>query len=414
MNTLNSVVILGGGQAGISCATALRRRGWLGSVSIISDEPVPPYERPPLSKKVLTGHIDPTTLTISDKSTLEQANIGLITGSVNKLDRVNRELRLDDDRVIAYDHLVLATGASARMLPPSIPGSEAKGIHVIRKITDAESIRDSLSDAHHICVIGGGFIGVEVAAALNAIGKNVTVLEATPRILNRVAPTALSDWVTDHLQNSGVTIALESSASRFEVDEHNRVSAVIDQNGTAHPADLVVVGIGALANTDVAADAGLEIDRAVVVDEYLLTNDGAISAIGDCAVQYRRNGTLHRPESVQAAQDQGRYVAHRILNPTDHPYDAVPWFWSDIGSARVQMAGAIGTATTIIRRPTDDDKLSLFGFINDELIGVATVNKTKDYMAGRVLLENRIPLTPEMAADPEFDIHGYARAKQSH
>ncbi|NLE97553.1 MAG: oxidoreductase [Propionibacterium sp.] len=403
-------MIVGAGQAGISCAMALRRGGWEGPVTLVGREPHFPYERPPLSKRVLIAEVGPESLILADDDALAKLEVEFVQAEVVAIDREHRRVRLSDGSERDYGHLVLATGGNPRYLPAALPGADTPGVHVIRTIDDAVAVAHRLETVRDVVVIGGGFIGVEAAAALASAGRNVAVLEAVPSLLARVAPVELGEWATSYLERHGVTVRTSTMAASIDTDDDGRLSGVTATDGARYPAGLVIVGIGAVPEVALAESAGLRVERAIVVDDDLRTDDPAIFAVGDCAVQVRADGTQHRLESVQAAQDQGRHVAGVLLGTSVAGYREVPWFWSDVGEARIQMAGRIDLATDVILRgDVADDDFSLFGFDGDTFVGVATVNRSRDYLAGRMFLRSGRELQRSTAADEAVDLRALAR-----
>lgn len=404
------VLIVGAGQAAIACATALRRGGWQGPVVMIGREVHLPYERPPLSKKVLLGTVSAEMIALTTAAELADMDVRFHQGEVLAIDRERKVVTLNDGEEEAYDHLVLATGSSARQLPSSVPGSQGAGVHVIRTLDDAVAVAEKLDGVEHVAVIGGGFIGVEVAAALAGTGRSVRLIEAMPSLLARVAPARLGQWVTKYLQRLGVQVLTGTGLAEIE-REGEAITAVIDTDGNRHSAELVIIGIGAIPDVQYAADAGIEVDIAIVVDDELQTNDPAISAIGDCAIQHCQDGSVHRYESVQTAQDQGRYVARRLLGTNRGSYNEVPWFWSDVGPIKIQMAGRIDQAEDfVVRGDQNAESFSLFGYRDGTFVGMAAINRTLDYMAARMFLSAGRDLPAEAAGDESTDLRALARA----
>ena len=326
------VVIVGGGQAGLEAAAALRAQGYEGSVTLIGEEPHAPYQRPPLSKDYLAGKSDADSLPLRADVFYQNNRIELLTGvRVTAIHRGEHELETASDKRIPYSKLILATGARNRML--TLPGAE----HVLylRSWSEADAIRTRMADAKSAAVIGGGFIGLEVAAALCAQGKAVTVLEAGDRLMARAVSPALSEFFLNLHKNHGVDVRLKTGITEVKKD------TVLLNNGTVIASELTVAGIGVLPNQELAAEAGLAVANGIAVDDLLRTNDPDIYAIGDCAHHPNRfAGNLPqgraRLESVQNAVDQAKCVARGILgNPT--PYTDVPWFWTDQFGVRFQM-----------------------------------------------------------------------------
>ncbi|MDO5701407.1 MAG: FAD-dependent oxidoreductase [Bowdeniella nasicola] len=407
---MDRVVIVGAGQAAIACATALRRGGWKGPITMIGREVHLPYERPPLSKKVLLGVVSGDQIALTSEDALAELDVTFQCATVAAIDRERRTVTLADGGEVRYDHLVLATGSAARALPASLPGAEGPGVHVIRTLDDALTVAQLLDQVRDVAVVGGGFIGVEVAAALALADRQVCLLEAVDHLLARVAPPRLGRWVRDYLTRLGVDVQTGTGLAQIE-REGERILAVHDTAGVRHAADLVIVGIGGVAEVEYARDAGLEVDGAIVVDDELVTSDPRVFAIGDCALQRRADGSIHRYESVQTAQDQGRYVARRLLGTHRGPYAEVPWFWSDIGPIKIQMAGRIDQATDIVVRGDEaSESFSLFGYCDGAFVGMAAINRTLDYMAARMFLNSGANLPASAAADESADLRALARA----
>lgn len=410
MGTDDGAVVVGAGHGGLSCALALREEGWSGPVTLIGDEPHPPYDRPPLSKRVLVDPASAGSITLADGESLARSEIRLVSGRVERIDRAARKVLLVDGTRRGYDHLVLATGAVPRTLPDGLPGARAVGVQPIRTLDDALAVAALLEDSDDVVVLGGGFIGVEAAAAIAISGRRVTLLEKLDALLPRVAPQPLADWVAAHLAGLGVDVRTSTTATAVETDASGRVTAVRDSAGGCHAARLVVLGLGALPASGLAEAAGLTVDGGIVVDGQLATADPHVSAIGDCAVQIRGDGSRHRYESVQAAQDQGRHVARRLVHPATAPYDEVPWFWSDIGPSTVQLAGRMDLARrTVVRGGPGSGSFSLFGYDGEDLVGVAAVDRPRDYLAGRALLRKGRSLPATVVADESADLRALAR-----
>lgn len=406
------VVIVGAGQGGLSCALALRSGGWTGPITLVGREPHQPYERPPLSKQVLVGAVEPDALVLAPDDALAEQQVQFVHDDVVAIDRDARTAMLRDGGPLHYDHLVLATGAVPRRLPADFVGVDARGVHVLRTIDDALAVAHDLDGATDVVVVGGGYLGTEASAAFASVGRRVALLSATPTLLARVAPSPLGQWVERYLQGLGVVVHTSATAASITTDADGRASAVTDTAGREHPAQLVLLGIGADPDVDLARAAGLTVDGAIVVDGSLRTDDPAISAIGDCAVQRGADGSTWRPQSVQAAQDQGAYVAARLLGTADGWYAEVPWFYSDVGEARLQMVGRMDLATDLVLRgdPGSDD-FSLFGYDDGRLVGAATVNRPRDYLAARALLRRGRTVPPEVVADPSSDLRALSRAR---
>ena len=399
------VVVVGAGHAGVQCAASLREGGFRGTVTIVSDEGSLPYQRPPLSKEHL--HETATPLPLRGPSFYEDNDVALLRGvSVERVDRRRREVVLRDGRSLPYTGLVLATGARARCLPSVDPAHPA--VHLLRTLADAERLRAALTTAHRAVVVGGGFLGLEFAAGARQRGVAVTVLEAAPRVLAR----SVSPLVSAHLQAaheaSGVRLVLGEGLSALRLDDRS-AQAVVGTSGEVHPADLVVLSVGAAPRDELAREAGLAVDDGVLVDEHLRTSDPAVLAVGDCARLSRpAPGAPGRLESVQNATDQARHAAQVLLG-VQEPYTAVPWFWSNQGTVRLQIAGVRShDDATVTVGEVDAGRFSVLSFCGERLTAVESMGRPADHLAARRLLAGlRLP-TPHDAAAPEFLLKRFA------
>ncbi|MFC4314564.1 NAD(P)/FAD-dependent oxidoreductase [Steroidobacter flavus] len=396
-----SVAIIGSGQAGLQVAVSLRELHYEGRVVLIGDEPHLPYSRPPLSKAYLLG--ETADLALRPQGYFAQHHIELIAGKrAVAIDRTRRMVGLEDESVIEYDHLVLATGARNRPLP--IPGAELGNVFLLRTLDEANVLREQMVTARNIVVIGAGFIGLEFAATATKFDAIVTVLDVADRPMARALSKTMSAVFTREHEKSGVRLMFNSQVMRLLGERH--VTAVETVDGQVLPADLVLVGIGVIPNVELAATCNLTVENGIVVDEFLQTNDPHISAIGDVAAYPNRysNGARVRLESVQNASDQARCVASRIMGQPA-AYEAVPWFWSTQGNLKLQMAGLpSGGCEEVVRGDLNSSKCSVFLFRDGKLACVETLNKPADHMLARRLLAERAALTPGQAADPTFDL----------
>lgn len=404
------VAIVGAGQAGFQTASSLRQEGFAGRVLLIGDEPALPYQRPPLSKSYLAGDSGLDELWLRPQSFYEKERIELVTGeTVTQIDRPGRRLRLGSGGEIACDQIVLATGA--RFRPLAVPGAELDGVLPLRTLADADLLRERLGEVREIVVVGAGFIGLEFAAVARAAGVGVHIVEVTQHPMGRVVSDQTSRFFTGAHIAWGSTISLGAAVVRI-LGAGGRVEAVELDDGRVLPADLVLVCIGVLPNTELARDAGFEIGNGVVVDEYLATGAAAIAAIGDCANFPTRfaEGRV-RLESVQNGVDQARSVAARIAGKPA-PYDKVPWFWSDQADLKLQIAGiTAGHDAAVVRGDPEAGSFSVFCFRERRLIGVESVNRPADHIVARRLLVVEPRLTPEQAADESFDLRAHAARK---
>ena len=401
------IVIIGAGQAGVQTAESLRAGGYAGRITLLGDEPHGPYHRPPLSKAWLAGEMDGAQLVMRAPEMLARKNIELRTEvKVASIDRAAKQVLLADGSALPYDGLVLATGSTPRSLP--LPGGDAAGVHALRSRGDADAISARLAlcqeQQRPVVVIGGGFIGLEVAATARKKGLAVTVLEAAPRLLGRVLAPALSDWYAALHRSHGVELVFDARIEALETAADGSVSGVRLADGHLLPAGLVVVGIGVNANDGLAQAAGLECERGIVVDACCRSSDPAIVAAGDCTARRLADGSLIRLESVQNATEQGKSAAAALLGQ-ERPFTATPWFWSDQYDKKLQMAGLSGGAEQwAVRGDMTGTSFSIYHFRADKLIAVDSVNAAKDHLQARKLLDAGISPTPEQAADLGFNL----------
>ncbi|MGJ5008791.1 NAD(P)/FAD-dependent oxidoreductase [Bradyrhizobium oligotrophicum] len=400
--TKGPVVIVGAGHAGFQLATSLRQAGFADPIHLINDEPHLPYQRPPLSKAYLKGTGGPETLMFRPQKFYADQTIDLVYDRAVAVQRDQRKVLLASGRTLDYGHLVFATGARNRLL--DIPNANLPAVRYLRILDDSEALRGLLADAKRAVVIGAGFIGLEFAATARIKGLEVDVLELGARVMARAVTAEISDYFQKQHAEAGVRIHLGVQATSIEADG-NKVTGVSLSDGRHIPADLVVVGVGVLPNVELAAEAGLQVASGIVVDEYLLTSDPHISAIGDCAlfVSQRFGGTL-RLESVQNATDHARCVAARLTGDVK-PYDGQPWFWSDQGNDKLQIAGlTTGYDQVVLRGDPAQKAFSAFCYKEGRLVGIESVNRAGDHMFGRKLLAAGGTLDAAKAADPSFDL----------
>lgn len=399
------VVILGAGQAGFQLAASLRQGGHQGAIRLVGEERGLPYQRPPLSKAFIKdGNAE--RLAFRDADFFDKNGIELSAGiRAESLDIAARRVRLSDGRMVNYAELVFATGARNRHLP--IPGLDATGVHALRTLADAAMVRDALAQAQRIAIIGGGFIGLEVGATAAALGRKVTVLEGTHRLMSRVVSETVSDFFHARHEAAGIAVRLHAFASRI-VTTDGRATGVETRDGSVIEADLVLVAAGVVPNSEIAEEAGLFVHDGIRVDDLLQTEDPHVSAIGDCAsFPFGEDGIHIRLESVQNAIDQARCVAARLLGKPER-YARLPWFWSDQGPWKLQIAGLTTGADHHVVRAADD-RLTVFCFRRSELVGVETVNAPADHMASRKLLDRSAPTTLDQLAAVDFAIPALLR-----
>ena len=396
------VVIVGSGQAGVETAAALRHNGFAGSVTVVGEEPDLPYQRPPLSKEFLKS-VEDTSLPLRGEAFYAANAIELRLGVVaERIDRERRELVLKGGERLPYDHLVLATGARNRL--PPVQGLDPARVLELRTLAHARALTARLPDLRHVAIVGGGFIGLEVAALLRQRDIAVDVLEAADRPMGRVLSPAMSDAFRAFHAEMGTRLRLGTLAR--DVAPRGDGFTLTLSDGSTLDTDAVVVAAGVVPNVELAVAAGLEVDNGVAVDALLVTSDPAISAIGDCASHpnpYGGDGPI-RLESVQNAVDQAKCVAARLAgNP--QAYNALPWFWSHQGPIKLQIAGlSLGMDETATRGDPASGKFSVFVYRQGRLIAVESVNSPADHMVARRLIAAGISVPKEAAADPATDL----------
>ncbi len=408
MTVPERVLIIGGGQAGYQAAASLRQEGFAGDIAIVGDEPGVPYQRPPLSKAYLLGKIGADALRFRPDAFFGEQRIARLHQRGVAIDRAAREVQLQDGSRAGYDHLILATGARNRI--PAVPGIELDGVFGLRTIADADALAQSLAAARHAVVIGAGFIGLEFAAVAAAKGVAVEVVEIGDRPMARAISRPMSELFSAGHAGWGVKLNFACGVARI-VGRDGRVSAVETTDGRLLPADLVVYGIGVLPNAELAAEAGLAINNGIRVDATLLSSDAHISAIGDAASFVCPHAERAiRLESVQNAVDQGKCVAARLVGKPA-AYAALPWFWTDQGDLRLQIAGlSDGHDQTVLLGSAQTRQLAVLCFRQGRMIAVETANRTMDHMAARKLLLRSPALTPQQAAEPGFELKAYEAA----
>lgn len=403
------IVIVGSGQAGFQTAVSLRQEGFEGSIAIVGEEPGLPYQRPPLSKAYLKEGVA-DRLRFRDAGFFETNRILLEDGArVAEIDRHGKSVRLEDGRQLGYGHLVLATGARNRRLP--IDGIDLDGVVDLRTLAHADALRDVMASTRRLVVIGGGFIGLEIAATARAMGAEVTVLEATDRLMSRVvSPPVSAHFLAAH-REAGIDVRLDTMAKRV-IGANGKASGVELQDGSSVEADLVLVAAGVVANCELAEAAGLYVHDGIRVDDRLATEDPDISALGDCAsFPFGHDGMPTRLESVQNAVDQAKCLARRLTGKPER-YAALPWFWSDQGPHKLQIAGLAVGADHHKEHSGGEGKLTVLCFRRGELIGVETVNAPADHMAARKLLSADQPVTLDDARAAGFDVTALFRARK--
>jgi len=380
MSALASILILGSGHAGIQAAAALREAGFSGRVTVFGADPELPYHKPPLSKEVLRSG---ERIPLRGEGFYAAQGIELRLGEpVERIDREYKCLVLESGEPVPYGHLILATGAVNRRL--DLLGRPAKNAFHLRDARDAMALKPALELGRDLLVIGGGFVGLEVAATARQCGLSVRVLEAGPRLLSRALSPALSQIVCDLHCAAGVDITSSTQLAGLERDaKSTRIVRALLPDGSALPVDILLVAIGALPEVALARAAGLEVDNGIIVDSSLRSSDPDISAIGDCAsFPCGLFAERLRLESVQNAGDQARHVAARLMGSTA-PYRALPTFWSQQFDARIQIAGLPALADRFLRRSVSDAQHVIIGLQADRVVSVETVNAPKQHVLAR-------------------------------
>jgi 3-phenylpropionate/trans-cinnamate dioxygenase ferredoxin reductase subunit len=400
------IIIVGGGQAGLQIADSLRHEQFDGPITLFGAESHAPYNRPPLSKKWLLEQSDPATLAIRGPEALQRRRIDLQLGcAVRAIDRAACEVHSADGRRHTYAGLALATGAELRKLV--LPGTNLRGVHALRTIEDAQAISAALdvcaARGLPLVVIGGGFIGLEVAATARKRGVEVTVLEALSALMSRVVAPPVSAAAARVHRAHGVRLVFDVTVTELTGTD-GAVRAVRCANGSEYTAGCVVVGVGVSPEDRLARAAGLECDHGIVVDDCSRTSDPLIVAAGDCCARRRPDGTLLRLESVHNAMEQGKAAAAALLGQT-RPFVATPWFWSDQYDLKLQMVGlSHGYDEVVTRGDLERPAFSAFYFRAGRLIAVDSLNCIPDHMQARKLLDRGISPTPAQLADPEFEL----------
>lgn len=400
-------IVIGGGQAGLQVCDSLRKFGYEGELLLIAEEPVLPYQRPPLSKHYLGGDLDAARLSFRPASHYEKLGIALRLGvRVTALDRERREVVCSDGSRLPYARLALTTGTRVR--PLSCPGAEHPAVRYVRTLADSDGLRAALADARRLVVVGGGFIGLEVAAVARKQGKDVVVIEALDRLMARAVSPQISNYYATLHRGHGVDLRLATGVTAIE-PAVSGVRVLTDRD-EACAADVVVVGIGVVANDEIAAAAGLACRNGIVVDECARTSDPLIVAAGDCTMHM--NGFLGRElrlESVQNAVDQARVAAGTMCDQPE-PYVQVPWFWSDQYDVKLQMAGiGMPCEESVLRGDPAAGSFSYFYFRDGRLCGADSVNRPADHMACRRLLAQGTMITPAQVGDEGVDLMQIAR-----
>jgi 3-phenylpropionate/trans-cinnamate dioxygenase ferredoxin reductase subunit len=408
---VTGLVVIGASYAGIEAALRAREAGYAEPVRVVTDEAWLPYQRPPLSKDFLLDVVSEQNLILRDGAFFESKRIDLVLDQrVTAIDRQARRVELAGGSWLNFDKLVIAPGSHARRL--SVAGAELDGVCTLRSVADALDLKARLGEASELVIIGGGFIGLEVASSAARLGKKVTVVEAAPRLLERAISPVVSKFLLDAHRGAGVDVRLGETVASM-IGNAGRIAGVSLRSNARLRADLVLVGVGAIAADELADAAGLRCSNGIVVDEHGRTEAGDIYAAGDCTNHFNRfAGSWTRLESVQNAQDQGRVAGLAIAGHRE-PYDSVPRFWSDQYDIKLQITGlSVRHDRIAIRDSVEEGTFSVFHYKGGKLIAVDGVNRPGDQMTARRLIAMGMSPSPEQAEDPSFDLKSLLRAAQ--
>lgn len=395
-------IIVGASHAAAQLAPALRQQGWDGEILMIGDEPYLPYHRPPLSKTFLTDEKSADSLALRPAAFYEKNGIEFRPGRVVAIDRAQKRLTLEDGEQLGYDKLALCTGSRVRTL--DLPGSDLEGVHYLRGIADLEGIKKHVGRDKHAVIIGGGYIGLETASTFRKLGMHVVVLERAARILQRVTAPELSAFYTRVHGEEGVAIHTDMAVTGIVGNQH--VETVACADGSEFPADLVVIGVGVLPNTELAEQAGIATDDGIRVDEFCATNDADIVAAGDCTNHFSKlYGRRIRLECVPNAHEQGKTAAVSICGGRKE-YERLPWFWSDQYDFKLQIAGlSEGYDQVVVRGdPHTGRSFAAFYLKEGRLIAADCVNRPQEFMLSKKIISGQREVDPKRLADESIAV----------
>jgi 3-phenylpropionate/trans-cinnamate dioxygenase ferredoxin reductase subunit len=396
------IIVAGAGHAAGQVLATLKQQKFAGKIILIGDEPYLPYQRPPLSKKFLSGEMPPERLYVKPPGFYDDPQIELhLSTRITEINRDGHSVSTDAGGDISYDKLILALGSRVRRL--SLPGAELAGVHYLRDISDVDGIRAEMEQGKRLVIVGAGYIGLEVAAVSRQLGLDVTVIEMAERVMSRVVSPEISDFYQIEHAGKGVNLKLATGISA--IHGTTRVESVETSDGEQIAADLVVVGVGILPNTELAAEAGLEVNDGIVVDDRCQTSDPDVYAIGDCSTHpnsiYDRQLRL---ESVQNALEQAKTAASNICGQEAH-YSEVPWFWSDQYDLKLQIAGlSQGYDSVVIRGNPADRSFACLYLRDGVLIATDAVNAPRDFVQSKALIAARVQIDPEQLSDSDIQL----------
>lgn len=393
-------IIIGASHAAAVLAPSLRQEGWDGEILVIGNENHLPYHRPPLSKAFLVGEKTCDELSIRPQAFYDKNEIRFLNGHVSSINRVDQTLTLVNKEVLHYDKLAICTGARVRQL--NFPGDQLAGIHYLRNIEDVQGIQKDIQPGKRAVIIGGGYIGLEAASALNKLGLAVTVLEMSSRVLQRVTAPQLSAFYTRIHTEEGVNIVTNVSLS--EIRGKRRAEEVIGDNGEVYPADIVIIGVGVIPNVELAQEAGIAVDNGIIVDQSCMTQDPNIYAAGDCTRHYNKIYDRDlRLESVPNAGEQAKVAASAICGG-DKIYNTMPWFWSDQYDMKLQIAGlSEGYDEVLLRGDSNHGRsFAAFYFKDGRLIAADCVNRPQEFMLAKKVISQGLDIDPKRLVDEEI------------
>ena len=402
MSLIRNVLIIGAGQAGAQTAYSLRQQGFSGGITIVGDEPALPYQRPPLSKGYLKGELPAERLFLKPEAYYSDHNIDLkLSIAARRIVLSDKTVELANGEVLPFDALVIATGARPRKL--DIPSAGLEGVLELRTLADVDQLRAHAREGVRAVIVGAGYIGLETAAVLRAMGAEVLVLEAAPQILGRVAGPEIAEFLTEQHTRSGVEIRLNSVIEAFEGEGH--LTGVRLGNGDVIPANIALIGIGVIPNQELAAEAGITCANGIVVDDGMRTSVEGVYAVGDVAWRplplYARQGRL---ESVHNAIEGGKIAAAGILG-VERPAMDVPWFWSDQYEVKLQTAGLwSGADASIVRGSPEDGKFAVYYLRDGVLLAIDAVSSPPDFIVGKKLVAAGVSPSPELLADETISV----------
>lgn len=403
---MERIVIVGAGHAAGQIVATLRQKKFAGNITLLGDEAWYPYQRPPLSKKFLAGELPADRLYVKPQSFYADRNIDVqLETEVTSINPESRSVQCNSGQSFNYDKLIIATGSRPRKI--DLPGSDLPGVHYLRTIDDVNAIRASLTAGSRIAIIGAGYIGLEVAAVAAQLGHAVTVVEMADRVMSRVVSEEVSSFYQSVHSAHGVSLELSANIDRLTGTD--RVDGVALTSGQMLPADIVIVGVGIVPNTELAEEAGLEVGNGIIVDERCMTSDENIYAVGDCT--WHPNAVLGfdlRLESVHNALEQAKTAATNICGEKQ-TYAQVPWFWSDQFDLKLQIAGlSAGYDQTVIRGDIATSKFSCLYLSKGRLIAIDAINRPKDFIQAKALIAAGVVVNPELLGDINVDLKSFS------